>query len=1120
MLRSLALLTVLALACGGGKKAQPPPEAPGVLAAPAALSATATLASVSLTWSAVPSANGYSVLRGIASGGPYLLAQTSTATSATDPGLDAGTTFFYVVQALNAAGTSASSNEASALTAPGAPTDLTATATGGQVLLSWTAARGATNYAIQRADLASGPYAQLTLATATSTADQTVHPGLTYWYEVRALNPAGASAGSASASASLPAPPGAPDGLVATGGKAQVQLSWIAAPDAISYAILRGEVAHGPWGPLGTSQAPQYTDTTVLAGATYYYVVEAVRAAGPGPASAEASALTIPPAPTGLVATEIGATGLLLSWNPAPGATGYSIQRNERPAGAAVTTSAQQTNLIAGTLYTWRVAATNASGLSDASAELKVPTVPASPGSVTATGADGSVSLAWPAVPGATGYDVLRSPASGGPYSAVATNQPQLSYTESSTAADYFVVLARNASGASDPSAEVSATPSSGVLAAPSLSAVSGNGVVQLDWQPIAGASGYQLFGSNTPGGYDFGAPLAAPTGTVYADTSPNGTARYYLLRAVGPGGPGPASNEVSATPVRELCVATDGPSVVALDAATSGETDVRRFFGTNTRLLAPTAVAVAGGLVAAVESNGGFVTLHSTSASGNALPSGLVAGAAAQLGQPAAVAIDPAAGELFVGIGNATGAGAVNVYSLATLALKRSITTLSPVTALLLDGSHVFAAQLNGAIQVFNTAGGAAQWSLQFANASSLSALAWDPARDELYVGANDQPATIQVIQRLDRSGTPLRAITGQGSDLPAVNGLAWDALANGGEIVASTGNRYLITYLRAATGAAAHSRRIDLGLGRALGGLSLDLAASKLWVAFSTAPVGQLEWIAQSTPTGSPGSFGIIGGPNAPDSVQPQLIAADPGNGELWFASPFAAIPTAAAYRRAPAALNPAPLRQWETAGNAVAVDSAHGVVFIGDNGNHIYALPRAAAGPATATVTLGASESSNGLWYDPAHGELVVAITDSLKGVSAIDFYPFAGSFGPSRRISGPATGLVSPYAVFVDTTHGAGLVFAANSDGSIVALPRTSTVPNAPWITRLQQSVPSLASTGQILVDGDLLYVANARGSQAGFQIAIYPYNANGALAPSRAITARGTGGGANGLAFCN
>jgi len=90
----------------------PPPTIP---APPTGLTATAGNGQVALGWTASAGATSYNVLRSTTSGSGYASVATGvTPTSFTNTGLTNGTTYFFVVQAVNAVGTSANSAQASA----------------------------------------------------------------------------------------------------------------------------------------------------------------------------------------------------------------------------------------------------------------------------------------------------------------------------------------------------------------------------------------------------------------------------------------------------------------------------------------------------------------------------------------------------------------------------------------------------------------------------------------------------------------------------------------------------------------------------------------------------------------------------------------------------------------------------------------------------------------------------------------------------------------------------------------------------------------------------------------------------------------------------------------------
>lgn len=94
--------------------------------APTGFQATPGPAQVSLSWTASAGSSSYHVKRSTISGSGYVQIAAPTVTSYTDTGLTNGTTYYYVVSALNAAGESPNSTQVSAMPANAAP-DVTVT---------------------------------------------------------------------------------------------------------------------------------------------------------------------------------------------------------------------------------------------------------------------------------------------------------------------------------------------------------------------------------------------------------------------------------------------------------------------------------------------------------------------------------------------------------------------------------------------------------------------------------------------------------------------------------------------------------------------------------------------------------------------------------------------------------------------------------------------------------------------------------------------------------------------------------------------------------------------------------------------------------------------------------
>jgi fibronectin type 3 domain-containing protein len=91
------------------------PAIPTIPAAPTNLRAAAGDTQVSLTWSASSGATTYNVKRATTNGGPYTQIASTTSPSYGDTGLTDGTTYYYVVSAVNSAGESPNSTQVSAV---------------------------------------------------------------------------------------------------------------------------------------------------------------------------------------------------------------------------------------------------------------------------------------------------------------------------------------------------------------------------------------------------------------------------------------------------------------------------------------------------------------------------------------------------------------------------------------------------------------------------------------------------------------------------------------------------------------------------------------------------------------------------------------------------------------------------------------------------------------------------------------------------------------------------------------------------------------------------------------------------------------------------------------------
>ena len=197
---------VTATGAGGTSTNSAPVVAVPLPTTPATLPASLTgsfvqTSNITLNWLPVPGAVGYIISRATSAAGPYTFLQSVTETTYTDTGLNTNVIYYYRVAAMNAAGVSA--NAADLVNSQQIfPASLTATPTNTQIILSWPATTGATNYTLKRGTSSGGEtYTVVTGYAGTTYTNTGLINGTTYYDVVTATGAGGTSGNSPEASA-------------------------------------------------------------------------------------------------------------------------------------------------------------------------------------------------------------------------------------------------------------------------------------------------------------------------------------------------------------------------------------------------------------------------------------------------------------------------------------------------------------------------------------------------------------------------------------------------------------------------------------------------------------------------------------------------------------------------------------------------------------------------------------------------------------------------------------------------------------------------------------------------------------------------------------------------------
>ncbi|MFZ3114358.1 MAG: fibronectin type III domain-containing protein, partial [Syntrophales bacterium] len=294
---------------------------------------------------------------------------------------------------------------------------------------------------------------------------------------------------------------------------------------------------------------------------------------------------TSPAAPTGVTATG-GTNQVTIAWANVSGATSYNLYWSTtngftKASGTQITGATSptvQNGLADGATYYYFVTAVNSAGEGAASVQVVATTltpaptltIPTAPTGVTAAGGAKQVTLTWPAVTGATSYNVYWSSTLGGAAAGTklaGVSSPFVHTPLSDGSTYYYVVTAANSVGESAASAEVNATTNPAAPTAPTaptgVTATGGNKQVTISWLSVTGAISYNIYWSTTTGVTTAGTKITGAA-SPYAHTGlADSTGYFYIVTAVNGVGEGIASAQTTATTnapaTPTLCVSCHG---------------------------------------------------------------------------------------------------------------------------------------------------------------------------------------------------------------------------------------------------------------------------------------------------------------------------------------------------------------------------------------------------------------------------------------------------------------------------------------------------------------------------------------------------------------------------------
>lgn len=327
---------------------------------------------------------------------------------------------------------------------------------------------------------------------------------------------------------------------------------WIPGPDkGPDHALISDEFgrAHIAYYDAQTGTAQVYSEPLMpTLGSSYVPPVEASSNAG-----VETPAM---PSPATLAATA-GNGSVQLTWNAVAGASSYSLYWSNTPGVSPdsdsitgiTTNSFEHAERLNGLTYYYAVSAVGALGESALSDEVSATPQLPSPIQVRVVGDVGRNTLQWNPVPGASAYTVHWN-TTGSP----GANDPSIVLTDAETSfvhvgvrddeIHYYAISAADGYSEGPLSEAVASLPAPASVTATSPYQ---DGTVEVNWAPVPGATGYNVYFSQDPGvSRETAQVITNVTAPFVHGERPHGTTWYYAVAALNATAESALSAEVS----------------------------------------------------------------------------------------------------------------------------------------------------------------------------------------------------------------------------------------------------------------------------------------------------------------------------------------------------------------------------------------------------------------------------------------------------------------------------------------------------------------------------------------------------------------------------------------------